>query len=150
MLTSNMERIIRENTIGLIATITPDGFPAVSPKATTVILDKTHIAFCDIRSPQTRRNIKTNPFVEANYIDVFRRQACRLRGVATYLQRNSTEFETIRPQFETWGELLNDVKGIFQVEITAAQHIFSPAYDRGADESSLKAEWLSRYTKLIG
>ena len=150
MLTSNMKRIIRENTIGLIATVTPDGFPAVSPKATTVILDKNHIAFCDIRSPKTRRNIEKNPCVEANYIDVFRRQACRLKGVATYIQRDSIAFETIQPQFETWGELLNEVKGIFQVEITAAQHIFSPAYDQGADEDSLKAEWLSRYTELIG
>ena len=40
-----MVKLIEENTIGLVATVTPDGFPAVSPKATMIVLDGTHIAF---------------------------------------------------------------------------------------------------------
>ena len=74
------KKLIKENTIGLVATVTPDGYPAVSPKATTIVLDSTHLAFIDLRSPKTKRNIKANPFVELNYIDVFRRQACRIKG----------------------------------------------------------------------
>ena len=56
-----MKKLIQENTIGLVATVTPDGYPAVSPKATIVLLDDTHIAFIDLRSPKTRRNIEANP-----------------------------------------------------------------------------------------
>ena len=57
MLTDAMRQLIEENTVGLVATVTPDGAPAVSPKGTTVILDERTIAFGDIRSPQTVRNI---------------------------------------------------------------------------------------------
>ena len=80
MLTKRMEKLIKENTIGLVATITPDGYPAVSPKATTVVLDSTHLAFIDLRSPKTKRNIKANPSVELNYIDVFDARPAGLKG----------------------------------------------------------------------
>ena len=61
MLTSEMRTLICENTIGLVATVTPEGKPAVSPKATSVVLSPSDIAFLDIRSPKTRQNIKANP-----------------------------------------------------------------------------------------
>ena len=63
MITDVMRQIIEDNTIGLVATVTPDGSPAVSPKATMVILDAKTIAFSDLRSPQTVRNIRHNPNV---------------------------------------------------------------------------------------
>ena len=93
MLTKEMEKLIKENTIGLVATVTPDGYPAVSPKATTIVLDRTHLAFIDLRSPKTKRNIKANPSVELNYIDVFRRRACRITGKATYIEKEDKKFD---------------------------------------------------------
>jgi predicted pyridoxine 5'-phosphate oxidase superfamily flavin-nucleotide-binding protein len=149
MLTTTMKKLIQENTIGLVATITPDGYPAVSPKATMVILDDTHIAFFDLRSPKTRRNIEINPSVELNFIDVFRRQACRIKGIATYIKKDDKEFDSISQNFKTWVSLINRANGIFIVEVLKAQHIFSPAYDDGADEELLKTEWLAKYNTLI-
>ena len=60
MITARMRRLIEENTIGFVATVTPDGAPSVSPKGTMVVLDDAHVAFADIRSPQTVRNIRAN------------------------------------------------------------------------------------------
>ena len=58
MLTRTMVKLIEENTIGLVATVTPDGFPAVSPKATMIVLDVTHIAF--LISGRLRRKETSN------------------------------------------------------------------------------------------
>ena len=149
MLTSEMRSLINENTIGLVATVTPEGKPAVSPKATSVILSPSEIAFLDIRSPKTRRNIKANPNVELNYVDVFRRKACRLTGVATYLDPNSKEFTILQNNFKEFDYLLNGVYGIFHVTISKAELIFSPAYDHGAREDVLKKDWLEKYTQLL-
>ena len=149
MLTQEMEKLIKENTIGLVATVTPDGYPAVSPKATTIVLDSTHLAFIDLRSPKTKRNIKANPFVELNYIDVFRRQACRIRGKATYIERDDKKFDGMLKNFTAWSSLFKKVKGMFVVEILNAQKILSPAYDDGADEELLKAEWLAKYNTQL-
>ena len=63
MLTKEMEKLIKENTIGLVATVTPDGYPAVSPKATTIVLDSTHLAFIDLRSPKTKGIYKQTPLL---------------------------------------------------------------------------------------
>ena len=150
MLTDVMKRIIQENTIGLVATVTPDGAPAVSPKATMVILDDNHIAFSDIRSPQTARNVKANPAVELNFIDVFRRQACRVKGSAVYHTKGDAGFEALKHHFAPWDYLADSIRGYFVVEVTKAQHILSPAYDAGADEETMKMEWLERYNALLG
>jgi uncharacterized protein len=150
MLTDVMQRIIKENTIGLVATVTPDGAPAVSPKATVVILDNTHIAFSDIRSPQTARNIKANPAVELNFIDVFRRQACRVKGTAVYHAKGDAGFDALSHHFTPWDYLADKIRGYFVVKVTKAQHILSPAYDAGADEDALKEEWLGKYNALLG
>ena len=144
-----MEKLIKENTIGLVATVTPDGYPAVSPKATTIVLNSTHLAFIDLRSPKTKRNIKANPFVELNYIDVFRRQACRIKGKATYIERDDKKFDGMSKNFTAWSSLFEKAKGVFVVEILNAQKILSRAYDDGADEQLLKAEWLAKYNTQL-
>ena len=144
-----MEKLIKENTIGLVATVTPDGYPAVSPKATTIVLDSTHLAFIDLRSPKTKRNIKANPFIELNYIDIFRRQACRIKGKANYIERDDKKFDGMSKNFIAWSSLLEKAKGVFVVEILNAQKILSPAYDDGADEELLKSEWLAKYNTQL-
>ena len=149
MLTSEMKSLISENTIGLVATVTPEGKPAVSPKATSIVLSPSEIAFLDIRSPKTRRNIKANPNVELNYVDVFRRKACRLTGVATYVGPKSKEFPILQKNFQEFDYLLDGVNGIFHVTISKAQLILSPAYDHGAREEVLKKDWLEKYTQLL-
>ena len=149
MLTQEMEKLIKENTIGLVATVTPDGYPAVSPKATTIVLNSTHLAFIDLRSPKTKRNIKANPFVELNYIDVFRRQACRIKEKATYIETDDKTFDGMSKNFTAWSSLVEKAKGVFVVEILSAQKILSPAYDYGADEELLKAEWLAKYNTQL-
>ncbi len=149
MLTNKMKRIIQENTIGLVATVSPEGFPAVSPKATTIILDDCNLAFCNIRSPNTVRNIRCNPAVELNYIDIFRRQTCRISGLAKYIDKYEKKFGELIEHFNSWSNLHPRIRGIVAVKISNAQHIFSPAYDEGANEEALKIEWLQRYNRLL-
>ena len=98
MITSEMRTLICENTIGLVATVTPGGKPAVSPKATSVVLSPSEIAFLDIRSPKTRQNIKANPNVELNYVDVYAVKPVDLPELlltSVPILRNSQYYKTI-------------------------------------------------------
>ena len=149
MITARMRRIIEDNTIGLVATVTPDGYPSVSPKGTMVVLDDTHIAFGNIRSPQTVRNIGANPAVELNFIDVFSRQACRLQGKAAYHARGDARFEQLLPHFQKWEALAERMRGFVVVEILAASIILSPDYDAGGVEAELRRHWLEHFTNLV-
>lgn len=88
--------------------------------------------------------------VELNYIELFRRQACRLTGTAIHHARGHADYEALRRHFTSWDYLDERMRGIFVVEVGRARHILSPAYDIGAEEEALKAEWLGKYTALLG
>lgn len=150
MLTPEMKALIERNTIGLVATVTPDGRPAVSPKGTSVIFDAATIVFSDIRSPGTVRNIKCNPAVEINYIDVFSRMACRVSGRAIYVAKSDAEFVSYLPQFQKWPTLVERMRGFVIVTVESAQLLRSPVYDVGAIEADLRAYWLKHYSEQGG
>ena len=149
MLTPEMTALIRENTLALVATVTPEGEPAVSPKATVVVLGPARLAFSDLRSPGTKRNLATNPACELAFVDVFRRKAVRVRGQGLYHARGTAAFEALMPHFAAWDDLQPRMHGIFDIAVTHAETVLSPAYDVGAEEAALAAEWLARYRSLI-
>jgi len=149
MLTDKMRALISENTIALVATVTPDGHPKVSPKGTTVIIDDGHLAFSHIRSPDTVRNISAHPAVELNFIDVFRRQACRVEGTAVYVARSEERFDELLPLFRKWEALVDRMQGFVVVEISRAWLLRSPAYDVGQEEAELIEQWLGYYTARL-
>ncbi len=78
-ITEAMQQLIENYSVGAVATVNADGTPAVSPKATFVIVDKQCIAFGHIRSPGTVANIAVRPDVEVNFIDVLTRRAVRIK-----------------------------------------------------------------------
>ena len=106
MITIEMRVLIERNTVGFLATVSPNGKPAVSPKGTSVVLDQKTIIMGNIRSPGTVSNIKNNPYVEINYLDVFSRKAVRLAGTARYLQREEEDFSHLIGYFQKWSNLL--------------------------------------------
>ena len=149
MITADMQRLIEQNTIGLVATVNDDGTPSVSPKGTTVVLDDRHVAFSDLRSPGTVRNIQVRPAVELNYIDVFSRKAVRLRGLAQYHKKGDRRFAELLPRFGTWQGWEERMRGIVVVEVSKAELIRSPAYDMGGVEAELQQQWLKTYTARL-
>ena len=80
ILTDDMKRIVREQRLGYIATVCPDGTPNLSPKGTTAVWDDDHLVFADIRSPQSVQYIERNPSVEVNVVDPLVRKGYRFKG----------------------------------------------------------------------
>ena len=149
MINNEIREIIENNTFGLVATVTLEGRPAVSPKATFAILDAKTIAFSNIRSPGTIKNIQHNPYVEVNFVDIFHRTAARIAGTARYIPREDAEYETLLPVFEKWPANLAQMQGFVVIAVDSAEFIKSPAYDLGADREELSAQWLEHFTGLL-
>ena len=80
ILTDDMKRIVREQRLGYVATVCPDGTPNLSPKGTTAVWDDDHLVFADIRSPQSVQNIEHNRSVEVNVVDPLVRKGYRFKG----------------------------------------------------------------------
>tara|TARA_B100000029_G_scaffold204665_1_gene202667 strand:+ start:393 stop:839 length:447 start_codon:yes stop_codon:yes gene_type:complete len=148
MITDEMRELIRNHSLAFVASVDEDGTPNLSPKATMLVLDDKHIGFGHLRSPNTIRNIEQRPVVELNFIDVFARKGFRFKGPATYEKRGTERFASLLPSFAEWGELRESFLGIVVVRIERALAVTSPAYDSGATEKDLTAQWRERYFNL--
>ena len=95
MLTADMKRVVAEHPLGYVATAAADGTPNVSPKGTFFVVDDTTIAFAEIRSPVTLRNLQANPRIEVNFVDPFVRKGYRFAGTAKVLPRGEGNFDEL-------------------------------------------------------
>jgi len=144
-LTDEMKAIITNNRLGFVATVDDDGTPNLSPKGTCVVLDDEHIAFGEIRSPNTLKNLQARPSMEINFADFFSRKAVRVKGTAQFLPRGGAEFDALLEHFSTWGDLVERVNGIVKLNVERARLVLSPAYDLGATEEELRETWRSHF-----
>jgi general stress protein 26 len=148
-LSKPMKKLIADYNAGAVATVNDDGSPAVSPKATFVIVDSNCIAFGDIRSPNTVANIKQRPDVEINFIDVLSRRAVRVTGRASIVGKDSEQGQKLMPLFQqSWAPYLDVMRAFVSISISRAELILSPAYDVGFDKSALVRVNLEKLQQL--
>jgi predicted pyridoxine 5'-phosphate oxidase superfamily flavin-nucleotide-binding protein len=146
MLTPDMKRIINEQRLGFVATAALDGTPNVSPKGTFAVLDDRTIAFGEIRSPSTIRNLRANPRIEVNIVDPFVRKGYRFAGTATVVERGKAPFDTLLPNLRSANA--HRIRAIVTITVTKALPLTSPAYDDGKTEPQLRRVWTTRFRML--
>ena len=149
MITAEMRSLIEAFPLGFVATVQPDGAPAVSPKGTFLVLDDVTVAFSNIRSPGTMRGIAHDPRVEVNFIDIFRRKGVRLAGMAQAADKGAEGFEAHFPRFKaTWPDLAHRIRSIVTIEVTAARIVTTPPYDDGATEAEMIAAYKAKFAGM--
>jgi uncharacterized protein len=147
MLTPDMKRIVTEHPLGYVATAAADGTPNLSPKGTFFVVDDTTIAFAEIRSPATMRNLQTNPRIEVNFIDPFVRKGYRFAGTAKVLPRGEGNFDELLKK--SGSSLAPRVRAMVVISVTKALPLVSPAYDDGAaTEATIRKSWTARFRKM--
>jgi uncharacterized protein len=148
-LTEDMKRVVREQQLGYVATVCPDGTPNLSPKGTTRVWDDEHLVFADIRSPRTIANLKHNPAIEINVVDWFMRKGYRFKGIATVIEAGSFFDELVsfynqaRPS-----DAPRRIQAIVVVEVQRALPLISPAYDRDITEEQVRMQWEDHYQQI--
>ena len=150
-LSPRMQRVVREQRLGYVATVTPDGLPNLSPKGTTRLWDDERLFFADIASPGTVANLATNPHVEINVVDPILRKGFRFKGTATVYtggEMYDRGLQILRDQGSTANS--ERVRSIVVIDVTEAAELVSPAYDDGASEQAISDNWLGYYTELRG
>lgn len=142
----DMRTIIDDAMIAFAATVCEDGSPNLSPKGSVRVYDDDHLIFMDIDSPHTMANLRRDPRIEINAIDVFRRRGYRFKGTARIVPPGD-------PAYEWLNKWLLDINGpgypaneAVVVDVERILPILSPAYTWGeAQEPDLVAAWESRY-----
>jgi uncharacterized protein len=151
ILTADMKRVVAEQRLGFVATVCSDGTPNLSPKGTTRIWGDDHLVFCDLMSPQTIENLRTNSAVEVNVVDPIARRGYRFKGSADVLADGAL-FEEILAFYQNGKPPMADarerIRHIVLVKIDRALPLFSPAYALGQSEDAIRAAWWDHFNAL--
>ena len=143
IITEEIKNFVNFQKLGYVATISADNTPNLSPKGTVMVLDKSHLAFADIHSPQTVENLKHNPSIEINVVDPFSRRGYRFKGIAEIIS-SGDEFSKIISYYKTLG-IKSSINSIILVKIEKLSEVLSPLYDLGYTEEELTAKWKKYY-----
>ena len=147
-LDEDMRRVVREQSLGFVATVCPDGTPNLSPKGTTIVWDDDHLVFLDVHSPNTVANLGSNPSVEINVVDPIVRKGYRFKGRAEVLTEGALHDEILDTFQRERGTDVTRVRSVVLVEVDVAAPLVSPAYDSGPDEAPIVRRWLDHHTEL--
>ncbi len=128
--------------LGYVATVSVDGTPNLSPKGTIFVWDDSHLIFANIRSPQTMKNLQSNPKLEINVIDPVLRRGYRFKGTGKILKQNDL-YEKIILFYKNLG-IKSDILGLVLVSVVHVSVIVSPLYDLGFSEQQIRKIWTKR------
>jgi uncharacterized protein len=146
VLDDDMKRVVREQRLGYVATVCPDGTPNLSPKGTTAVWDDQHLVFLDLFSPGTVANIEAgNAVVEVNVVDPIRRKGYRFKGPAE-VHRDGPVFEDVVQWYESdRGTDRGPIKSVVLITVEGAAPLVSPAYADSSSEATIEQRSLDMY-----
>ncbi len=138
-ISDSLKKFLDEQKLGYVATVSPDGTPNLSPKGTIIAWDKTTIAFADIRSPNTMKNLESNPNLEINVIDPLLRKGFRIKGTASII-KDGQNYDGIINHYRERG-VKSPIGAIVLVTVKSISEVTSPLYDLGFTEEQMKEKW---------
>src|SRR5438105_4655330 len=127
-----MKQLVREQSLGYVATVCTDGTPDLSPKGTTTVCDDDHLVFADIASPGTVENLRANAAVEVNVVDPISRKGFRFKGTAELVDHGPL-FDEVIAWYRTaeagiQRDLAGRVQTIVLIRVDRATALISPVY----------------------
>lgn len=145
VLTDTIQRFVREQRLGYVASVSPDGTPNVSPKGSLTVLDENNLVFADVESPHTVQNLAKNPRTEVNVVDPFVRKGFRFRGVATVLH-TGISFWKVLEMYRAEGADVRRIRAIVVIEVREVLPLISPVYLLGqVEEADIRSRWEEYY-----
>ena len=146
MITKEIKDFLNLQKLGYVATVSSDGKPNISPKGTIIGWSSETLAFADIRSPDTMKNLIDNPDVEINVIDPLLRKGYLFQGKARILQ-DGTLYQEILNHYRQNG-IKSPINSIILVDVSCISDVISPLYDLGISEEEIKSKWQKHFSTL--
>src|SRR3954471_1572998 len=126
-ITADMEAILKRAILSFVATVNEDGTPNLSPKASLTVRNGV-LYFADIASPRTILNLKRNPAVEINVVDIFQRRGYRFKGRALIVPSDDDEALVIANWVRATNGPEYPVDHVVKIETTSITPLLSPAH----------------------
>ncbi|MFS4469791.1 pyridoxamine 5'-phosphate oxidase family protein [Maribacter sp. 2210JD10-5] len=92
VLTEEIKEYIDKSVLCWLATVSEDGMPNVSPKECFNYFGSENIIVANIASPQSVKNIKSNPNICLSFIDIFEQMGYQIKGKAEIIGKKNSLF----------------------------------------------------------
>ena len=145
-ISESVKKFLDTQKLGYVATVSEDNTPNLSPKGTIISWDSSTLAFADIRSPNTMKNLEINPNLEINVVDPLLRKGFRFKGLGRII-KNGAIYEAILNHYRNSG-IKSPIGAIVLVEISEILEVTSPLYDLGFSEEQIKEKWKKTFLDL--
>lgn len=146
MITQEIKEFLDIQKLGYVATVTTDDKPNISPKGTIIGWTSEILAFADIRSPDTMKNLQNNSHVEINVIDPLLRKGYLFKGQAKIIKDGSL-YEEILSHYRKKG-IKSPINSIVLVDVSDVSQVTSPLYDMDISEQEIKSKWKKHFESL--
>jgi predicted pyridoxine 5'-phosphate oxidase superfamily flavin-nucleotide-binding protein len=138
-ISENIKKFLSVQKLGYVATVSENGIPNLSPKGTIIAWDENTLAFADIRSPNTIKNLEKNANLEINVVDPLLRKGFRFKGQGIIIKNGET-YEAILSRYRENG-IKSPIGAIVLVGLSEILEVTSPLYDLGISEEEMKEKW---------
>ena len=146
VITANIKDFLNLQKLAYVATVSPDGRPNISPKGTVIGWDSETLAFADIRSPDTMRNLKDHPDVEISVVDPLARKGFLFQGKASVVEDESV-YAKILNYYRKNG-VKSKINSIVLVTVSNISDVTSPLHDMGISEEEIRSKWQKHFANL--
>ena len=143
LLTDEIKKLLEQQKLGYVATVSPDNTPNLSPKGTILVWDDEHLVFADIKSPKTLSNLEKNPSLEINVVNPITRKGYRFKGTGTIFS-SGQEYDKIISHYTKIG-VKSKIGRVVLMKVSKINDVTSPLYDLGYTEDEIKKRWKNHY-----
>ena len=143
MISKDVRTFLDFQKLGYVASVSLDGKPNISPKGTIIAWTSDILAFADIRSPDTVKNLQSNPHVEINVIDPLSRKGFLFKGTASIIDEGKL-FTKILNYYRDHN-VKSPIHSIVLVKVSHLSAVTSPLYDMGMSENDIESKWKNHF-----
>lgn len=128
MLTPTIQQYIQQSILCWLATVDSDGCPNVSPKELFLSTNEYTLVIAHIASPQSVKNIQTQPKVCVSFVDVFVQKGYKIKGKATLVSRHDSTYKDYNNLFQQQYGNAFAMTAFIVIEVATVAPILAPSY----------------------
>jgi predicted pyridoxine 5'-phosphate oxidase superfamily flavin-nucleotide-binding protein len=147
MFDEDVKQMVARTILCFAATTNEDGSPNLSPKSSLRVHDDNHLMFANMASPGTVANLRRDPRIEINCVDIFARRGYRFVGRATVHSGDDPLYRALRTDIAAEHGDAIPVFDAVLIEVQQVHAVISPAYTfiDGVTEDVLRNAYLGKY-----
>lgn len=126
-MTPELKSSIESSVLCWLATASREGQPNVSPKEIFTFYNE-YIIVANIASPNTVRNIKSNPQVSISFIDILVQKGFQVTGKAQIIDSKNEDYQEMEELLLTMTQGKFPFQTITKIEILHTKPIIAPRY----------------------